>query len=352
MASPKFKVLRRLTGAAGAPAGMTEGEIAANFVDNKVYIHNGTSAIPVAGKGEFVDLGSEQSVTGKKNFTAATVSTAPSSSNDVVRKTDLDTEVTAINAALTTETNARIAGDDALGLRIDALGSAFNYVGTVSGGASAGAATDLSSLTEKDAGDYYKVAAAGYFVLAPAAAFFANANDGLVFNLAAGVDLIDNTNASVSGTSNEISVTGSLDTGYTVALDAVFSGRMTTAESDIDALEGRVTTAESDIDALEGRATTAESDIDALEGRMTTAESDIDALEGRMTTAESDIDALEGRADDLESKTQNIDLAGTVAGTTVLNGALEIGGAVEVTGNLVGTGTNQITDFVIDAGTF
>ena len=317
---------------------MTEGEIAANFVDNKVYIHNGTSAIPVAGKGEFVDLGSEQSVTGKKNLTAATVSTAPASANDVVRKTDLDTEVTAINAALTTETNARIAGDDALGLRIDALGSAFNYVGTINGGASAGAATNLASLTEKDAGDYYKVAAAGYFVLAPAAAFFANANDGIVFNLAAGVDLIDNTNASVSGTSNEISVTGSLDTGYTVALDAVFSGRMTTAESDIDALEGRVTTAESD--------------IDALEGRMTTAESDIDALEGRMTTAESDIDALEGRADDLESKTQNIDLAGTVAGTTVLNGALEIGGAVEVTGNLVGTGTNEITDFIIDAGTF
>jgi hypothetical protein len=352
MASPKFKVLRRLSGAAGAPAGMTEGEIAANFVDDKVYIHNGTSAIPVAGKGEFVDLGSTQSVTGTKTFTAAKVTTAPSATTDVVRKTDLDTEVTAINAALTTETNARIAGDDALGLRIDALGSAFNYVGTINGGASAGAATNLASLTEKDAGDYYKVAAAGYFVLAPAAAFFANANDGIVFNLAAGVDLIDNTNASVSGTSNEISVTGSLDTGYTVALDAVFSGRMTTAESDIDALEGRATTAEADIDALEGRMTTAESDIDALEGRMTTAESDIDALEGRMTTAESDIDALEGRADDLESKTQNIDLAGTVAGTTVLNGALEISGAVEVTGNLVGTGTNQITDFVIDAGTF
>lgn len=182
MASPKFKVLRRLTGAAGAPAAMTEGEIAANFVDNKVYIHNGTEAIPVAGKGEFVDLGSEQSVTGKKNFTAATVSTAPADANDVVRKTELDTE-----------TGARIAGDEALGLRIDALGSAFNYVGTINGGADAPNAFDLSSLAEKDAGDYYKVAAAGYFVLAPAAAFYANANDGIVFNLESGVDKIDNT---------------------------------------------------------------------------------------------------------------------------------------------------------------
>jgi hypothetical protein len=353
MANPNLKVVRRrLTGAAGAPSDMEAGQIAINSVDEKVYIHNGTSAIPVAGKGEFVDKGSEQSVTGKKNFTSATVSTAPSALTDVVRKTDLDTEVTALQGAITTEAGTRAAADTALGLRIDALGSAFNYVGTVNGGANSGAATNLASLTQKDAGDYYKVGTAGHFVLAPAASFFANSGDGLVFNLANGIDKLDNTDSTVAGTANEISVTGSTDTGYTVAIDAVFSGRMTTAESDIDALEGRVTTAESDIDALEGRATTAESDIDALEGRMTTAESDIDALEGRMTTAESDIDALEGRADDLESKTQNIDLAGTVAGTTVLNGALEIGGAVEVTGNLVGTGTNQITDFVIDAGTF
>ena len=331
MASPKLKVLRRLTGAAGAPAAMTEGEIAANFVDNKVYIHNGTIAIPVAGKGEFVDLGSEQSVTGKKNLTAATVSTAPVSANDVVRKTDLDTEVTAINASLTTETNARIAGDDALGLRIDALGSAFNYVGTVSGGASAGAATNLASLSEKDAGDYYKVSAAGHFVLAPAAAFFANANDGIVFNLAGGVDLIDNTNASVSGTTNEIAVTGSLDTGYTVALDAVFSGRMTTAESDIDSLEGRATTAESDIDSLEGRMTTAESDIDALQ-------STTGAL-GTMATQNANAVAITGGTID-----------GTpIGGTTAAAGSFT---TLSASGNLVGTGTNQITDFVIDAGTF
>ena len=51
---------------------------------------------------------------------------------------------------------------------------------------------------------------------------------------------------------------------------------------------------------FETRMTTAESDIDALEGRMDTAESDIDAVEGRMDTAEDDIDSLEGRMDDAE----------------------------------------------------
>ena len=60
--------------------------------------------------------------------------------------------------------------------------------------------------------------------------------------------------------------------------------------------ETRLTTAESDIDALEGRMDTAEDDIDALEGRMDTAEDDIDALEGRMDTAEGNI---QDNADDI-----------------------------------------------------
>jgi hypothetical protein len=41
------------------------------------------------------------------------------------------------------------------------------------------------------------------------------------------------------------------------------------------------------------RLTTAETDIDALEGRMTTEEGNVDSLEGRMTTAEGDIDDIE-----------------------------------------------------------
>lgn len=68
MATP-LKIKRRLTGAAGAPTDMTAGELAINFAESKLYAHNGTSAIPIAGKGEFVDLGSVQTVSGKKTFT-------------------------------------------------------------------------------------------------------------------------------------------------------------------------------------------------------------------------------------------------------------------------------------------
>lgn len=106
--------------------------------------------------------------------------------------------------------------------RVTALGAAFNYVGTVDGGATAEEAFNLDTLLEggKDAGDYYKVTTSGYFQVGEDAAFFANANDGLVWNKTGGVDIIDNSNSQVQAGAN-IKVTGSTDTGFTVALDGI-----------------------------------------------------------------------------------------------------------------------------------
>lgn len=287
MANPIFKILRRLTGASGAPATLDEGILAYNKVDGKLYIGTADPAAPdaIAGKGEFVDLGSEQSVTGKKNFTAATVSTAPADANDLVRKTDLD------------------AVED----KVDALGSAFNYVGSITGGAAEGSAFDLSSLVEKDAGDYYKVGTSGWFIFAPAAAFFANANDGIVFNLDSGVDKIDNTNSSVSGTADYVAVTGSTDTGFTVDIDSAFKTRMTNAESAIAGL-GTISTQDADSVAITGGT--------------------IDGATIGGTTAAA------GSFTDLSA-----------SGTITLAGAA-------FSGDIEGTGTTSLTGFIIDAGTF
>lgn len=133
---------------------------------------------------------------------------------------------------------APVAGTDAatkgyVDTEVAKLGNAFNYVGVVDGGEEA-TPTDLSALPEgsKDSGDYYKVSTAGYFTVDGVAKVYANVGDGLVFNLAGGVDVIDNTNSSVAGTTNEIAVTGSADTGFVVAIDAVFSGRVTTLETE------------------------------------------------------------------------------------------------------------------------
>lgn len=171
-----------------------------------------------------------------------------------VLRTDLQTEVdraTAAERALTTAITAEVdratAAEGALDGRITtlgttvntlddritALGNAFNYIGAVAGGAS-GTATDLGLLPadQRDAGDYFKVEVAGYFKVGVAGAeFFANVGDGLVWNVAGGVDKIDNTDSNVAGTANEIAVTGSADTGFTVGIATEFKGRVTTLET-------------------------------------------------------------------------------------------------------------------------
>jgi len=120
--------------------------------------------------------------------------------------------------------------------QLSALGNAFNYIGGLDGGATSGAAYDLDALAadQKDIGDYHKVTTSGYFTYVDGAAatqtIYANANDGLVRNANTAWDIIDNTNSTVAGTASQIAITGSPDTGYTVAIDAVFSGRMTTVE--------------------------------------------------------------------------------------------------------------------------
>ena len=134
---------------------------------------------------------------------------------------------------------------------------------------------------------------------------------------------------------NADAATKSFVTGITSPLGS----RVTTAESDIDAIETAAT-------ALAGRVTTAESDIDAIETAAST-------LEGRVTTAESDIDAVEGRLNSLESTgaaygtmaQQNKETVEIVGGSIALNtvgqantlsasGAATFSGGAEVTGGL------------------
>jgi hypothetical protein len=316
-----IRIKRRLSGGnAGAPV-LEAGEFAVNFTDNKLYIGDGSTAVAIAGKGEFVDLGSVQSVTGKKNFTAATVSTAPSDANDLVRKTDLD----------------------AVASSVSSLGSAFNYVGVLTGGANSGNAFDLSELDETDAGDYYKVTTAGYFILSPASAFFANVGDGIVFNSIGGVDKIDNTDSNVSGTANYISVTGSTDTGFTVDVDTDFKGRVTSLETTSAGL-GTMSVQDADTVAITGGsingttigATTASS------GAFTTITASSTATLN--TLASSGATLTGGTIDGM-----------VIGGTTTAAGsftAVTASGNITANGNIVGDGSTEIQDCILDGGVY
>lgn len=130
--------------------------------------------------------------------------------------------------------------------RIDALGDVFEYVGLVDGGAT-GSATDLALLTQKSAGDYYKVGTAGYFKIGEGAEFYANVGDGLVWNTTGVIDKIDNTNSDVQGTADYVTVTGSTDAGFVVDVAEAFKTRVSAAEGDIADIRSFVGAADGDI---------------------------------------------------------------------------------------------------------
>lgn len=125
---------------------------------------------------------------------------APVNNNDAVRKTDLDSA-------------------------ISALGSVFHYVGDVS----SATGNDLDTLSDTATGAYYKVDVAGIYTAASGFSVNAKVGDAFV-KTTTGWQKLDNVDAVVSGTANEIAVTGDENAGYTVAIDPVFSGRVSDVE--------------------------------------------------------------------------------------------------------------------------
>lgn len=177
--------------------------------------------------------------TAKGNLVAAINEVDAALDAEILRATgvegDLATLTTDEKGTLVDAINEVDAGVNAANARIDALGNAFNYVGALTGGADTANAFDLSTLAAdgKNPGDYYKVTTAGYFKIGAAGTpLYANTNDGLVWNISGGIDKIDNTDSTVAGTANEIAVTGSTDTGYTVAIDSAFKARVSTLETE------------------------------------------------------------------------------------------------------------------------
>ena len=77
--------------------------------------------------------------------------------------------------------------------------------------------------------------------------------------------------------------------------------RVTTAEGDIDSLEELTSTHSSQISAIQQVNTTQTNNISALTTRVTTAEKDIDSLQSTVSGHTTSINSLDSRVDDLES---------------------------------------------------
>ena len=131
---------------------------------------------------------------------------------------------------VTTNKSSLVTAINELRGSVNSIGNAFNYVSVLDGGASEVAPFNLSGLTEKDTGDYYKVNTTGWFIVGAGDPFPASVGDGLVWNTTGTVDIIDNTQASVAGTAGDIDVTGTVDTGFTVAFTQTFRDRVNALE--------------------------------------------------------------------------------------------------------------------------
>lgn len=131
---------------------------------------------------------------------------------------------------VTTNKSSLVTAINELRGSVNSIGNAFNYVSVLDGGASEVAPFNLSGLTEKDTGDYYKVNTTGWFIVGAGDPFLASVGDGLVWNTTGTVDIIDNTQASVAGTVGDIDITGTVDVGFVAKLSDDFKGRVSAVE--------------------------------------------------------------------------------------------------------------------------
>lgn len=230
------------------------------IIDNSGVLINGSYALTSAG----IDAETSRAQAAESSLASSISAETTRASNaettlssnllsEVTRATNAEATLTAnLNSEVTRASNAEstltanlnneisraLAAEASLASAISNIGdigNAFEYVGTVAGGAGTGSAYDLDLLATKDAGSYYKVATPGYFKIGSGGTpFYAKLNDGLVWNLSSGVDVIDNTNSEVSGTTNQISVTGTSDSGFVVAIDSAFVTRVSNLETSID----------------------------------------------------------------------------------------------------------------------
>lgn len=238
-------------------------------------------------------------------LTASVAATTGSISSDLAAEVTRAKGVEAgLDARLAT-VETTYATNASVDSKIAALGTVFDYIGTVAGGVDTASAFDLGGLSQKNSGDYYKVESDGYFKFGADAPFHANKGDGILFNKTGGVDKIDNTDFDVLGTDQFVHVEGSQEVGFTVDLAPEFKGRVSALESNLSSEAARAAQAEgkltSDLAAEVSRANTAEaqltSDLAAEVARAQAAET---AEAGRATAAEanlqSEIDSLSSQS--------------------------------------------------------
>jgi hypothetical protein len=241
-----LRIKRRATVSAGAPTSLENAELAFNEVDNILYYGKGTGGAggsattveAIAGLGAFITLSSEQTITGNKTFSGATIVATPTANGHAATKLYVDS---AVSNATTTFT---LAGDGGTSQTITS-GDTLTISGGTGLTATAGA-TDTITInldnTAVTAATYGNASAVGSFTVDAQGRLTNAASTSISITASQISDRATNLVTGLTGTANEIAVSNSgvgavtlslpsnvtISNNLTVSGDLIVNGNTTT----------------------------------------------------------------------------------------------------------------------------
>lgn len=245
-----IRIKRRASGSAGAPASLENAELAYNEVDDVLYYGKGTGGAggtattieAVAGKGAYVSLAGVQTITGNKTFSGLVLVPEPTANTHAATKKYVDDSVASVSGSFT------IAGDGGTNQTVT-LGDTFTIAGGT-GLTSTGGATDTITLnldnTSVTAGSYGNANTVATFTVDAQGRLTAASNSAISITGSQVSDLGTAAVTSVTGTTNEITVSGTGSGPWTGAVtiglpDNVTIGNTLTVTGDL-VVNGNTTT--------------------------------------------------------------------------------------------------------------